>query len=121
MKLGAYPEDFKERMKEKGFSKEELEAKGLLDERLKRTNKLTIPLEDRSGYINSFSFRDITGNAKEKYLYSKTEGFHAKSHTLAGLSAARLARAENAVVVEGVLFSDKESGFSLKSNQDFLT
>jgi len=103
MKLGAYPADFKEQMLEKGFSEDELKSKGFLDNRLAATNQLTIPLEDRSGFINSFSFRDITGTAKEKYLYSRSEHDHAKSHTLAGLSAARLAGAENAIVVEGVL------------------
>jgi len=115
MKLGAYPEDFKERMKEKGFSEDELNAKGLLYDSCKRMNKLTIPLEDRSGFINSFAFRDILEvlqktpissairERREKYMYSKSEGDHTKSHTLAGLSATRLARAENAVLVEGVL------------------
>jgi len=103
MKLGAYPSDFKEKMTEKGFSEEELEAKGLLYDACRHSHKLTIPLEDRSGFINSFAFRDISGEAEPKYLYSKSEGDHSKSHTLPGLSAARLANAENAVIVEGVL------------------
>jgi len=103
MKLGAYPADFKERMSERGFSQEELEAKGLLYGSCRHSHRLTIPLEDRSGFINTFAFRDITGEAEPKYLYSTAAGDHAKSHTLAGLSAARLARAENAVLVEGVL------------------
>lgn len=110
--LGLAPEGeapLRGRLKDRGFSDQELLAAGLLYEpeagpvRDRYRGRLMFPIRDRQGHIVSFGARALSPEAQPKYLNGPQTDLFDKGGTLFGLDTAAQAirRDQRAVVVEG--------------------
>jgi DNA primase len=97
-------------LRNRGFSREEMVAAGLLVQRDDGTvfdrfrGRLMIPIRDAKGHTIGFGARTLTGE-EPKYLNSPQSPLFDKSHVLFGIDLARNAirEAKHAIVVEGYM------------------